>query len=90
MTQITLTANEAAVLKNVHSFQYMDDGISTMAVHADSFAEDVEVTCGVGPESVGGIVASLCKKGFFTKGADDTVWINNLAREYNRQLNAES
>lgn len=92
MTTINLTANEAAVLKNLTKFQFMDNGIDTDCLWAEIFAEDVAHYCGVPAASTGGIVASLVTKGFFffdtELGRDKGIWLTDLARDYHQQLNS--
>ena len=58
------TANEIAVLKNLHHFENMDTQIETAGCFATEFDDGVEKYAGVPRHSIGGIVSSLVKKGF--------------------------
>ena len=87
MTDINLTDNEVAVIKNILNFEYMDDGIEQDGVWADSFANDVATFCNVPAASAGGIMASLANKGFIEVGTE-AVWLTDLLREYHAKLNS--
>ena len=89
-----LTLNERKVLHRIADFQFMDDGLETTDVWGDVFSDDVQNVCGVSSRSVGGIVGSLVKKGFIkTTGTgnwrEDSVWIEEIARDAWRVLNQE-
>ena len=58
------TDNELAVLKAMHRFEYMDNGIQQGSTWLWAFADGVQYTCDVPKTSVPGIVSSLNKKGY--------------------------